>query len=137
VPVLGFDCHRREGSGRRFWGWASERGTAEEFFSRFFVWNYAPLCFLGESGVNLTPERLRPEDRAALCEVCDQGLGPVSALLGPRGVVGIGNFAERRLLEVVGDSIPVRKLLHPSPANPRANAGWSAEADQMAADLAN
>jgi single-strand selective monofunctional uracil DNA glycosylase len=131
VPVLGFDCHRREGSGRRFWGWASERGSADEFFARFFVWNYAPLCFLSESGANLTPEKLRPADRDALCQVCNRGLAEVIALLAPSAVVGVGNFAERRLREVVGDALPVRKLLHPSPANPRANAGWTEEADRV------
>jgi single-strand selective monofunctional uracil DNA glycosylase len=40
--------------------------------------------------------------------------------------VGIGGFAEtaaRRALSALGT--PIGTILHPSPANPRANSGWA------------
>jgi single-strand selective monofunctional uracil DNA glycosylase len=137
VPIRGFASHRREGSGRRFWGWARDHaGTAEAFFRRCFVWNYCPLCFLGESGANVTPERLCAGDKGELCAICDEGLAKLCRILEPRAVVGIGNFAERRLRDVLGEGgVPIHKLLHPSPANPRANAGWSEEAERVLVPL--
>ncbi len=129
VPVRGFDCPRSEGSGKRLWGWAREKGDADWFFSRFFVWNYVPLCFLAETGKNVTPEQLKAADRKALTDVCDRALGQVLAELEPQALIGIGNFAAARLAAVTGGE--VGKLLHPSPANPMANAGWSKEAERV------
>jgi single-strand selective monofunctional uracil DNA glycosylase len=131
VPVRGFDCPRSEGSGKRLWGWAQKRGNADWFFSRFFVWNYAPLCFLAESGANITPDKLKPRERAELLAICDRALAEVIGVLEPTAFVGIGNFAASRLAQVVGDRAPIEKLLHPSPANPRANAGWEQEAERV------
>ena len=131
VPIMGFACHRREGSGKRLWGWAAGRGSADLFFRRFFVWNYAPLCFLAEGGANLTPEKLCREDREHLIEVCNQGLREVIEALRPRLLVGIGNFAATRLREVAGEEAEILRLLHPSPANPRANREWDSEADRV------
>jgi single-strand selective monofunctional uracil DNA glycosylase len=49
--------------------------------------------------------------------------------LGPEFAVGIGKFAESRLRRVTeGLSITVTTVLHPSPANPRANRDWEGEA---------
>lgn len=133
VPIMGFESHRREGSGKRLWGWAKEHaGSAEAFFQRYFVWNYCPLCFLAESGANITPVKLAKGDREALLEVCDRGLQEVVELVAPRAVIGIGNFAEARLRAVLGeDGVPIHKLLHPSPANPRANRDWPGEAERV------
>jgi len=132
VPVKGFDSHRKEGSGRRLWGWASEKGDAAWFFSRFFVWNYSPLCFLSEKGTNVTPDKLKREEREAMTDVCNDALRKVVDVLRPKALVGIGNYAEKRIKEVLGEDVaPVHRLLHPSPANPRANAGWVAEAESV------
>ncbi len=128
-PILGFDCHRHEGSGRRLWGWARERfGTAENFFSRFFVGNYCPLLFVAE-GRNLTPERLGHTDTKVLTEICNRALIATVAALEPVRLFGIGRYAERRAREVLDGRVPIDYLPHPSPASPAANRGWSALAD--------
>lgn len=133
-PVTGFECRRREGSGRRLWGWAKERfGRPEVFFSRFFVGNYCPLCFFLEDGTNLTPDKLPVEQRRALQAACDLALAGLVDVLRPRWVLGIGRFAERRVVEVLqGGNARLGGVPHPSPASPSANRGW---AEQMEAAL--
>jgi single-strand selective monofunctional uracil DNA glycosylase len=136
-PVEGFACRRREVSGRRLWGWARDRfGTPERFFTRFFVANYCPLCFLEESGRNRTPDRLPARERGVLFDVCDEALRRVTEFLAPSVVVGVGGFARRRAREAL-DGLGVRIGLapHPSPASPRANQGWSAQMDAALAAL--
>lgn len=130
-PVLGFDCRRSEVSGARLWGWARDRfGTPEHFFAAAFVWNWCPLGFLAESGANVTPDKLRAGERAALEAVCDGALAAVIAALAPRHAVGVGAFAEQALRRALGDTtIAVARMPHPSPASPAANRGWAAQAD--------
>ncbi|MEM7310346.1 MAG: uracil-DNA glycosylase family protein [Planctomycetota bacterium] len=134
-PVLGFDCARSEGSGKRVWSWAEERfGTPEAFFERFFVWNYCPLCFLEESGRNRTPDKLPVAERDALFDVCDRGLARMVEHIQPKLLIGIGKFAETRIREAV-DGWPVGTVLHPSPANPVANRGWAPQAERQLTEL--
>jgi single-strand selective monofunctional uracil DNA glycosylase len=136
VPVRGLASPRREGSGKRLWGWAAARyGGADAFFARAFVWNYCPLGFLDARGANLTPDALGAEERRALLATCDRALAELVALLQPRVLVGIGVFAEARLRAVVGAAAPIHRLLHPSPASPLANQGWDRAADELAAAL--
>ena len=125
-PVLGFECHRSEVSGARLWGWVKETfGTPERFFSRFFIANYCPLCFMEESGRNLTPDKLPPLQRARLLAACDSALRDTVQVLQPRRVIGIGGFAEKRArLALVDLDIPISRIAHPSPASPVANNGW-------------
>jgi single-strand selective monofunctional uracil DNA glycosylase len=126
-PIQGFDCARREISGHRLWGWVRDRfGTADRFFERFFVVNYCPLAFLEATGKNRTPDRLPPAERELLFAACDEALGQMIELLGPRHVVGIGAFAERRVRAVVSDpKVTISTILHPSPASPKANDDWA------------
>jgi len=136
-PVLGFSCPRSEVSGRRLWGWAKERfGTPDEFFRRFFVWNYCPLAFLEESARNRTPDKLPAAERAPLFRACDRALADLVAHLDPRVVAGVGRFAEQRVRAVLGKT-PRRlgAVLHPSPASPVANRGWAARAEEQLAAL--
>lgn len=129
-PILGMACHRNEGSGSRLWRWAAERlGAPEDFFARFFVWNYCPLLFIG-SGRNLTPEHLGRDEAAALTAVCDRALATVVRALEPTAIVGIGRYAERRATELFGAAADIRYLPHPSPANPNANKHWPEMAEQ-------
>lgn len=125
-PVLGFDCHRSEVSGRRVWGWARERfGTPEAFFARFFIANYCPLVFMEDSGRNRIPEKLHKSERTALFAACDKALQGTIDVMQPSLVVGVGAFATKRAAKVLADrDIPIERILHPSPANPRANRGW-------------
>ena len=131
-PILGLSCPRVEVSGKRLWGLARERfGTPAAFFRRHFVANYCPLAFLEQSGRNRTPDKLPAAEREELFEVCDDHLEALISNLGPRWVVGVGNFAYRRVESVLasrGDKTARAALIpHPSPASPRANAGWAAE----------
>lgn len=135
-PVEGFDCARREVSGRRLWSWARDRfGTPRRFFERFFIANYCPLLFLQSSGRNLTPDRLPAASRVPLLAACDAALRVAVEALEPSLVVGVGGFAEARATAALaGVSVPVGRILHPSPASPAANRGWrKAAEDQLAA----
>ena len=130
-PILGMACHRNEGSGSRLWRWAQTRlGSPAEFFSRFFVWNYCPLLFIGD-GHNLTPEHLGRSETEALTAVCDRALSAAVRALEPEAVVAIGRYAERRATAVLGADADVRYLPHPSPANPAANKDWPALAEEV------
>lgn len=126
-PVDGFDCRRREVSGRRLWEWTRQRfGPPEVFFERFFVVNYCPLVFMEASGRNRTPDRLPAAERKALFQVCDHALQKTVAIYRPRWVVGIGGFAQKRAVEALaGLDVNVGRVMHPSPANPKANRGWA------------
>ena len=131
-PILGFACPRGEVSGSRLWGWARERfGSPERFFRNFFIWNYCPLCFMTESGANLTPDRLATREGAALHQVCDQALRQVCSLLLPVYVIGVGGFAEKRCHTALqGFPVQLGRIPHPSPASPAANRGWAAAAEK-------
>lgn len=131
-PVAGFDCHRREVSGSRLWGWARDRfGAPEAFFELFFVWNYCPLVFMKDSGANLTPNQLPADQREALFAICDDALAALVDLARPTHVIGVGGFAEARIRAAIGDAgIQVGRVLHPSPASPLANRGWAERAER-------
>ena len=126
-PVRGFECPRGEVSGTRLWGWARERfGTPQAFFQRFFVINYCPLVFMEARGQNRTPDKLPATEQAPLFAACDRALVEMAAVLAPALVVGVGAFAATRAELALGPSgVPVASILHPSPANPRANTGWA------------
>ena len=137
-PILGYESTRREGSGKRLWGWAEERwGSADAFFDDFFVHNYCPLWFTEGSGRNLIPEKLKKAERVPLLAACDQALRDVVTAVNPRAIVGVGKFAEKRAHAVFSDSassvgdVPIHCILHPSPANPRANKNWIGEVEPV------
>jgi single-strand selective monofunctional uracil DNA glycosylase len=136
-PVLGFACPRSEVSGTRLWGWARDRyGKASAFFERFFVVNYCPLVFMEASGKNLTPDKLPPSEHEPLVAACDQALARMTKLLEPARVIGIGGYAQnaaRRALKLEKGAVGC--ILHPSPANPKANSGWSKIIEGQLRDL--
>lgn len=136
-PIDGFDCRRSEVSGRRLWGLAKARFISPaSFFARFFVVNYCPLVFMEESGRNRTPDKLPKEEREALFSRCDRALIQIVETLRPRWVVGIGRFAETRARGALeGGEVGVGGILHPSPASPAANRGWSESAERELSDL--
>ena len=134
-PIAGFECHRSEVSGTRFWGWARDRfGTAERFFERVYVANWCPLVFMAESGRNVPPDKLPAAERAPLFRVCNDALARVADVLRPSLVVAIGGFAEQRAREALGDRVRIGRILHPSPASPAAN-DWANVVDQQLAAL--
>lgn len=126
-PVMGMGCKRSEVSGKRLWGWARDRfGAPENFFRRFLVINYCPLAFFDEDGKNLTPDKLPAATRKPLLEACNRALHEWVEFYKPRYVIGIGGFAAKQAESTVSDlSVKVGRVTHPSPANPRANRGWS------------
>jgi len=127
-PVEGFSCTRSEVSGRRLWGFFADRfGSPERFFAGHFVGNYCPLVFMEQSGRNRTPDKLPAAEKASLDALCDAHLASLLEILSPDWAVGVGAFAESKLVAVSGSlaSPPrVARILHPSPASPAANRGW-------------
>jgi len=110
---------------------AERWGSPESFFSRFFVSNYCPLVLMGETGKNLTPDKLPAAEREALFAICDEALREIVTALTPRLVVGVGAFAEKRARAALADfDLEFGRLLHPSPASPLANRGWAEQADR-------
>jgi single-strand selective monofunctional uracil DNA glycosylase len=128
--IMGLACARSEVSGSRLWGWARDVfGAPKRFFERFFIANYCPLAFLEESGRNRTPDKLPAEEKEPLLDVCDRALRRTVEHLQPDMVIGIGVFAEARARAALdGIEITIGRILHPSPANPAANRGWSERA---------
>lgn len=144
-PIEGFDCPRSEVSGRRLWGWAELRfGPAPAFFADWFVLNYCPLVFLEASGRNFTPDKLPAAERRAVVEACDRHLAAALGALQPEWAIGVGAFAERCLRTVLQSdrvdsgfarTVKIAQILHPSPASPAANRGWSDAVDRTLAQL--
>lgn len=144
-PIHGFGCPHSEVSGRRLWGWAALRfGTAAAFFGEWFVLNYCPLGFLEASGRNFTPDKLPATHRREVTDACDRHLAAALGALEPEWTIGVGGFAEQRLRAVLESDrvdaalarvIRVARILHPSPASPAANRGWTDEVDRKLAQL--
>ncbi|HEY5911063.1 MAG TPA: uracil-DNA glycosylase family protein [Verrucomicrobiae bacterium] len=136
-PVFGFACTRGEVSGRRLWGLFAKRfGTAREFFRDHLVLNYCPLAFVEASGRNRTPDKLPVRERDRLFSVCDEHLRVSVSVLQPEWLIGVGDFAFKRALAVLGLRGPkLGRILHPSPASPAANRNWEALAEAQLRDL--
>ena len=134
-PIEGFACARSEVSGRRLWGLFRERfGTPATFFRDHFVANYCPLVFMDSGGANITPDKLPADKTALLFGFCDAALAKTIKLLKPEWVIGIGAFAKKRIDALAKNStyaleglFSTAQILHPSPASPKANAGWDRE----------
>lgn len=128
--VEGFACTRSEVSGARVWAAIADHwGEPERFFRNHFISNYCPLVFMEDSGRNRTPDKLPASERAPLYQACDDHLRRVVDILAPEWVVGIGAFAENRARSVLCDrDLKFGRILHPSPASPKANRGWAAAA---------
>jgi len=144
-PIQGFACPRSEVSGRRLWGWAAARwGSAPAFFADAFVLNYCPLVWLEASGRNRTPVQLPASELQAVHAACDRHLARALVALAPQWAIGVGGFAERRLSAVLESDlvdgafargVRIAQILHPSPASPAANRGWSEAVDARLATL--
>jgi single-strand selective monofunctional uracil DNA glycosylase len=136
-PVLGFACTRREASGMRLWGWAKARfGAAEDFFQRFYVANYCPLCFFEEDGTNRTPDKIGTKERVPLLNACDAALRRTVEQLKPAYVIGVGAFAETRARAALdGLDLTIGRIPHPSPASPRSHHNWAGQVDDALKEL--
>lgn len=131
-PIEGWACSRSEVSGRRLWALFAERfGTAEAFFRDHLVANYCPLAFF-EGRRNLTPDKLPAAEQAPLLAACDAHLRSLVEITGAEWVIGIGAWSELRAREAcAGRGLRFGRVLHPSPASPAANRGWSEAATKQ------
>ena len=156
-PIEGFACARSEVSGRRLWGFFRGRfATPAKFFRDHFVANYCPLVFMEEGGANITPDRLPPGETGPLFDICDRALADTIRLLKPQWVIGVGGFAKKRIDSVrkqffggalkppakkgkpsarTGLDFSTARILHPSPASPKANSGWDMEVVKTLTEL--
>ena len=140
-PVEGFECSRSEVSGRRLWGLFAERfPDAHDFFKDHFVANYCPLVWMGETGKNITPDKLPAAEMAPVEKACRKHLAAVIAATEPEWLIGVGAYAEKKLIETVKEYFPGKqfrtgKILHPSPASPIANRGWEPQAQRQLLEL--
>lgn len=136
-PVEGFDCERSEVSGRRLWGLFSEKfPDPDDFFRDHFVSNYCPLVWMGETGKNITPDKLPKAEMEPVEAACRKHLAIVIDTLEPEWLIGVGAYAEKKLVEAVKEYFPessfkTGKILHPSPASPIANRGWEPQAEKQ------
>jgi single-strand selective monofunctional uracil DNA glycosylase len=142
-PVMGFNCTRTEISGQRLWGLFAKRfGSAEKFFEQHLVVNYCPLAFIEASGRNRTPDKLPLVERTALFAACDEHLREIVRVLEPEWIIGVGDFATKRALDVIAsvassasDPPRVGQILHPSPACPASNNDWGSIATKQLRNL--
>mmetsp|Transcript_18634 Transcript_18634/g.27881 ORF Transcript_18634/g.27881 Transcript_18634/m.27881 type:complete len:334 (+) Transcript_18634:370-1371(+) len=164
-PVKGFGIGRGEVSGKRLWGLMKTACcSADDFFSRAFVYNYCPLAFFrGSRGTNVTPDRI--PNRKKLLALCDSALKKLGETLKPSHIVGVGKFAFKRVQIVFGNATSATKtksisshfrrqketkvvanescrfrpvtglILHPSPASPKANRGWDKQAVEQLKEI--
>ena len=139
--VVGFACERSEVSGRRLWGLFSEKfPKPNDFFNDHFVVNYCPLVWMGETGKNITPDKLPKAEMQPVEKACRQHLAAVIAAQQPEWLIGVGAYAEKKLIETVKEYFPGQgfktgKILHPSPASPMANRGWEPQAEKQLLEL--
>lgn len=140
-PVMGWKCHRGEGSGRRLWGYLRDRfETPQRALQDLFIVNHCPLLMYTEEGTNVTPDKLPKKQREELLAVCNEGLQRMIEALEPQTLVGIGRYAEgcaESANEAFGGDREVLRILHPSPASPLANRDggrhWRADVDRVLA----
>lgn len=131
-PIEGLACGRSEVSGQRLWGLFRDRFTeTSSFFREHFVANYCPLVFMEESARNVTPDKLPARFLESLETVCDTHLRELIEALDVEWIIGVGAFAERCAIRVVGNRRRVARILHPSPASPAANRDWAGTATRQ------
>lgn len=130
-PIQGFGCPKSEVSGKRLWGLFSEHyPDPSDFFKDHFVTNFCPLVWMGETGRNITPDKLSRAEMEPVEVACKWHLAQQIQEMQPEFLIGIGAFAEKQLKATIDEHLPaysgkIGKILHPSPASPAANRGWA------------
>ena len=136
-PIEGLACSRSEVSGRRLWGLMAERyPKPADFFAQHMVVNYCPLVFMGQTGKNITPDKLPAAEREPLEAACDTHLRGLVKAWEPEWIVGVGAFAEKCAQRALaGLNLRFGRILHPSPASPAANRGWAQQAERQMVEM--
>jgi single-strand selective monofunctional uracil DNA glycosylase len=74
----------------------------------------------------VTPEELPAEAMRPVEIACNQLLRDLTRILNVKTVVGVGGYAEAKARDALeGLNVGFARVLHPSPASPAANRGWS------------
>jgi len=137
--ILGMDCPKSEVSGLRLWGLFSEKfPKAEDFFKDHLVINFCPLVWMKDTGANLTPDKIRAAEMAAVDAACQKHLRCLIEILEPEFLIGVGGYAEGQMItakEALGIHAVTGRILHPSPASPAANRGWAEVAERQLREL--
>lgn len=137
--ILGMACPKSEVSGRRLWGLFSEKFLkAEDFFKDHLVINFCPLVWMKNTGANLTPDKIRATEMAAVDKACQKHLRSVIEIVESKILIGVGGYAESQMIaanEALGMGFTTGKILHPSPASPAANRGWAEVADRQLKEM--
>ena len=71
-------------------------------------------------------------------DLCDKALVRILSLLQATEIVTVGRTVNERLIKIREKfclDINIHFLMHPSPANPAANRGWSEIAEKSLSDL--
>ena len=90
------------------------------------------MAFFDTQGRNITPEKINLTERLALEELCGEFLLDLVMAMNCKWVIGIGNYAESKARKILKNrNVEIGKVLHPSPASPLANKGWSNLATQQ------
>lgn len=138
-PVEGLMIKRSEISGKRLWGLFAERyPKCEDLFSEHTVFNYCPLGFLTgtKSAKNLAMDLLPAQERIRLEQSCDEYLSKVVRILEPKTLIGVGKYAEKKMISLFGDGdYQIFSIIHPSPGNPQANRDWDKKTAQKLFDF--
>ncbi|MGJ8656870.1 MAG: uracil-DNA glycosylase family protein [Akkermansiaceae bacterium] len=136
-PIQGFGCPRSEVSGKRLWGLFSELyPNACDFFADHFVTNFCPLVWMGETGKNITPDKLSRSEMEPVDAACRWHLAQQINAMQPEFLIGVGAFAEKQFKATIKEYMPdykgkIGRVLHPSPASPAANRGWAEAATKQ------
>ena len=136
-PIIGLDFERQEVSGTRIWGLLKQIwDTPENIHKNVFLVNHCPLLLLGETGKNITPDKISGNAVKKLLKACDEHLREVVIELGITRVIGIGKYAEKRAqLALIDLDVEITTCWHPSPASPLANrndgADWRANVTKV------
>jgi single-strand selective monofunctional uracil DNA glycosylase len=78
-----------------------------------------------ETGKNITPANISASQRKELFTMCDRALIHAVELLDVEFIVCVGKFVEARCNSLFNEHrAKICGLMHPSPANPTANANW-------------
>ena len=80
----------------------------------------------------------RSGDKKKVYELCDKALFRILSLLQATEIIAVGRVVNERLIKVrqkFSLDINIHFLMHPSPANPAANKGWSEIAEKSLSEL--
>nr|XP_022920875.1 single-strand selective monofunctional uracil DNA glycosylase-like [Onthophagus taurus] len=133
--IKGFECHRSEESGKRFYGFFKNLcRTPEAFFKNAFVYNLCPLAFMKKESANITPHELKGQIKKDIENICGKTLVDILKLLDIKIIVALGRYTEKQAIEITQGfqlgHIKVIYMPHPSP-RVVGNNNWAEKAQNV------